>query len=79
MPFVDCTSVVTLALVLCCLIGSTLADAECKYDFKVYVYPLPEDLPAVSIAESARVKKQLNVCQKCIFVSFWLLLLLLVR
>lgn len=45
------------------------AEQECKYDFKVYVYPLPEDLPAVQVGEEARAKQQLNICQKCIFVS----------
>lgn len=52
-----------------CVMRSALAELACKYDFKVYVYPLPQDLPAVAIAEKARVKYELNVCQKCIFVS----------
>ena len=44
------------------------ADGSCKYDFKVYVYPLPESLPSVKIADEARTKKTLHICQKCIFV-----------
>ena len=50
-------------------VRASLGEEACKYDFKVYVYPLPADLPAVQVGEEARAKKQLNVCQKCIFVS----------
>ncbi len=42
--------------------------SNCKYDFKVYVYPLPQDLPTVQLAETARLEKKYHVCQKCIFV-----------
>jgi hypothetical protein len=51
------------------LIDAAAAAAACKYDFSVYVYPLPNTLPAVQLAEEARDKNQLHVCQKCIFVS----------
>lgn len=44
--------------------------AVCKYDFKVFVYPLPTSLLAIRISEEARINRTLHVCQKCIFEQF---------
>ena len=43
---------------------------DCKYDFKVYVYPLPGHLAPVRLAEEARRNKTLHICQKCILEQF---------
>jgi hypothetical protein len=48
----------------------TQASKPCPYDFKVYVYDLPVDLPAVKIGEEARVQKRYHICHKCIFEQF---------
>lgn len=37
----------------------------CQYDFKVYVYEIPQSLPSVYISEEARHNNTLHVCQKC--------------
>lgn len=42
----------------------------CKYDFKVFVYPLPTSLLSIRISEEARYNRTLHVCQKCIFEQF---------
>lgn len=43
---------------------------SCPYDFKVYVYDLPADLPAVMVGEDARRSKKYHICHKCIFEQF---------
>ena len=42
----------------------------CPYTFKVYVYPLPNTLGAVTHGAGARRNKTLHVCQKCILEQF---------
>ena len=43
---------------------------DCKYDFKVFVYPLPGHIPPVRLAEEARRNRTLHICQKCILEQF---------
>jgi len=43
---------------------------SCPYDFKVYVYDLPDHIPSVKYAAEARGNKTLHVCQKCILEQF---------
>lgn len=42
----------------------------CPYSFKVFVYPLPPELPSFRISEEARRNHTLHVCFKCIFEQF---------
>lgn len=42
----------------------------CKYDFKVYVYDIPQSLNSIRISEEARRNQTLHVCQKCILEQF---------
>ena len=44
--------------------------SECPYNFSLYVYDLPFDLPSVLIAEQARQNNTLHICQKCILEQF---------
>lgn len=48
----------------------TISAQSCQYDFKVYVYPIPKELPSYRIAAEARTSKSLHVCQKCILEQF---------
>lgn len=50
-------------------LGAELPNS-CPYSFKVYVYPLPSSLAAVSIGEQARRNQSLHVCRKCILEQF---------
>ncbi|RYH27467.1 hypothetical protein EON65_13310 [archaeon] len=43
---------------------------NCKYNFTVYVYPLPSTLSVISISEEARRNRTLHVCKKCILEQF---------
>jgi hypothetical protein len=43
---------------------------SCPYDFKVYVYDLPDHIPSVRYGVEARKNKTLHVCQKCILEQF---------
>lgn len=43
---------------------------NCPYGYKVYVYPLKEDLSVIKISEEARRNHSLHVCRKCIFEQF---------
>lgn len=42
----------------------------CPYDFKVYVYEIPGDLPSVRFGREARINATLHVCQKCMLEQF---------
>lgn len=42
----------------------------CPYDFKVYVYDAPQNLPSIQLAQEARRNLTLHVCQKCILEQF---------
>lgn len=46
------------------------SSSSCDFDFKVYVYPLPETLPSVSLAEEARRNGSYHVCVGCIYEQF---------
>jgi len=65
-----------LVLFLSSLIAASLivrlagADNNCEYDFKVYIYELPEDLVPLKLAEDARRDKAYHVCAKCIMEQF---------
>jgi hypothetical protein len=43
---------------------------HCQYDFKVYVYEIPNSLDSIRISEEARRNYTLHVCQKCILEQF---------
>jgi hypothetical protein len=43
---------------------------DCKYDYKVYVYPLPSSISPMKLAEEARHNRTYHICQKCIFEQF---------
>ena len=45
--------------------ASMLSVGSCPYDFKVYVYGIPGDLPSVRLGREARTNSSLHVCQKC--------------
>ncbi len=42
----------------------------CPYNFKIYVYDLPQHLKSIYLSEEARVNKTLHICQKCILEQF---------
>ena len=44
----------------------------CQYDFKVYVYELPPDIPVVRLGNEARANYTLHVCRKCMLEQFGL-------
>lgn len=44
--------------------------SSCPYDFKVYVYEIPQQLEAVRFSIEARHNKTLHVCHKCILEQF---------
>lgn len=44
--------------------------SNCKYDFKVYVYPLDYLLTPIVHSEEARANNTYHVCKKCIFEQF---------
>lgn len=43
---------------------------SCKYDFKVYVYPIPASSSVLRVSEEARRNGTLHVCRKCILEQF---------
>ena len=49
---------------------SMLSVDSCPYDFKVYVYEIPGDLPSVRLGREARKNSSLHVCQKCMLEQF---------
>jgi hypothetical protein len=42
----------------------------CKYNFKVYIYPIPKSLAAFRFSEEARRNGTLHICRKCILEQF---------
>ena len=50
--------------------ASMLSVGSCPYDFKVYVYGIPGDLPSVRLGREARTNSSLHVCQKCMLEQF---------
>jgi hypothetical protein len=50
--------------------GSPTIPMTCKYDFKVFVYPIPTSILALRIGEEARHNGTLHVCKKCILEQF---------
>ena len=45
-------------------------ESHCPYDYKVYVYEIPENLPSVSIGREARSNRTLHICKKCMLEQF---------
>lgn len=50
--------------------GTGTGTSSCPYNFKVYVYSLPQTLGAVVHGAGARRNHTLHVCQKCILEQF---------
>jgi hypothetical protein len=44
--------------------------SSCKYNFRVYVYPIPNRLRAIQTSEEARRNGTLHICHKCILEQF---------
>jgi hypothetical protein len=52
------------------IVDTKQPNASCKYDYKVYVYDIPQSLNSIKISEEARKNQTLHICQKCILEQF---------